>query len=90
MMSWSEYVVIDRKDGQLVPGMPTGLSVTHFMGALGLSGLAAYYGLYEIIKATAEDSIVVGGAAGAVGMMAVQIARKLIGCRKVGMLHPFE
>lgn len=83
MMSWSEYVVMDRKDIFHIPLMTSGLSVTHFMGSFGLTGLTAYCGLYDVVKATADDSIVISGAAGAVGIMAVQIAKKLIGCKKV-------
>jgi NADPH-dependent curcumin reductase CurA len=53
------------------------------VGALGLPGLTAYYALHEIVKVTKDDSIVISGAAGAVGTMAVQIAKKLIGCKHV-------
>lgn len=59
------------------------MPVTHFLGALGLPGFTAYYALTQIVKATAKDAIVVSGAAGAVGTMVVQIAKKMIGCRKV-------
>lgn len=82
-MNWSEYVIMDLKDILSIFLTPPGLSVTHFMGSLGLTGLTAYYGLYDIVKATADDSVVISGAAGAVGSMAVQIARNLIGCQKV-------
>lgn len=63
----------------------SGLAVTHFLGALGLTGLTAYYGygLKEIARAGPEDTVVVSGAAGATGSMAVQIAKKMLGCKRV-------
>lgn len=82
-MSWSEYVIIDQKDIYPIPLSTPRLSVTHFMGSLGLAGITAYCGLTDVVKATQDDSIVISGAAGAVGTMAVQIASKLIGCKKV-------
>lgn len=42
-------------------------------------GLTAYFGLTEVGKTKAEDTVVVSGAAGATGSMAVQIAKKIIG-----------
>ncbi|KAF0322941.1 quinone oxidoreductase [Colletotrichum asianum] len=59
------------------------LPITHFLGALGLPGHTAYYALTQIVKAKKGEAIVISGAAGAVGTMAVQIAKKMIGCRKV-------
>jgi hypothetical protein len=50
---------------------------------LGLPGLTAYYGLKTIVKAGPADTLVVSGAAGATGSMVVQIAKKLLGCKKV-------
>jgi NADPH-dependent curcumin reductase CurA len=55
-----------------------------YVGALGLTGLTAYFGLLEIGKAKAGDTVVVSGAAGATGMVAGQIA-KIKGCRAVGI-----
>lgn len=82
-MSWSEHVIMDQKDIYPIPLSAPGLSITQFMGSLGLAGLTAYCGLCDVVKATPNDSIVISGAAGAVGTMAVQIAKKLIGCKKV-------
>ena len=52
-------------------------------GALGLTGLTAYFGLTEVVGTKASDTVVISGAAGATGMMAVQIAKKIIGCKRV-------
>lgn len=59
------------------------MSKTHYLGALGLTGLTAYFGLTEVVNTTKDDIVVVSGAAGATGMMAVQIAKHIIGCKKV-------
>lgn len=79
---WTEYSIDDAKNVYPLNPQP-GLPETHFLGSLGLPGLTAYYALYEIVKASSKDAIVVSGAAGAVGSMVVQIAKKMIGCRKV-------
>lgn len=79
---WTEYSIDDAGNVSVIEPQ-AGLSVTHFLGALGLPGFTAYYALTQIVKAADKDAIVISGAAGAVGNMAVQIAKKMIGCRKV-------
>lgn len=80
---WREYVVVNAKDCQSLPELPGNLSVTQYLGALGFTGLTAYYGLVEVVQATAADSVVISGAAGATGSMAVQVAKHIIGCKHV-------
>jgi NADPH-dependent curcumin reductase CurA len=55
-----------------------------FLGALGMTGMTAYFGLLEIGQPKAGETVVVSGAAGAVGALVGQIA-KLKGCRAVGI-----
>lgn len=81
--TWSEFVVLDAATSQALAPLPRNLPVTHFLGAFGASGLAAYTGLYKAGEATPEDTIVVSAAAGATGSMAVQIAVKLLGAKRV-------
>lgn len=81
-LNWTEYAVVDSPSCQPTPELP-GIGLTHFLGALGLTGMTAYYGLKEIARAGPDDTVVVSGAAGATGSMAVQIAKKMIGCKKV-------
>jgi NADPH-dependent curcumin reductase len=54
------------------------------IGTLGMPGLTAYFGLLEIGKPQPGDTVVVSGAAGAVGSVVGQIA-KIKGCRAVGI-----
>ncbi|KAL3476245.1 hypothetical protein BJX99DRAFT_258567 [Aspergillus californicus] len=79
---WAEYSVDIAKNVSPIESVP-GLPVMHFLGAFGLPGFTAYDALMLIVKATTGDAIVVSGVAGAVGMMVVQIAKKMIGCRRV-------
>lgn len=80
---WTEYAVVDAGDLKPLPDLPNSLSVTHYLGALGLTGLTAYHGLVDVGKATADDVLVVSGAAGATGSMVVQIAKKILGVKRV-------
>lgn len=79
---WAEFAVMDAKACRPVQEIP-GVALTHWLGALGITGLTAYYGIKEIARAGPDDVVVVSGAAGATGSMVVQIAKKLLGCRKV-------
>ena len=55
-----------------------------YLGTLGMPGMTAYFGLLEIGKPKSGQTVVVSGAAGAVGMVVGQIAR-ILGCRVVGI-----
>ncbi len=55
-----------------------------YLGALGMTGLTAYFGLTKIGVPKAGETLVVSGAAGAVGSMVGQIG-KLLGCRVIGI-----
>ena len=55
-----------------------------YLGTLGMPGMTAYFGLLDIGKPKEGDTVVVSGAAGAVGMVVGQIA-KIKGCRVVGI-----
>jgi len=60
-----------------------GVSPTTALGVLGATGLTAYFGLLDVGQPKAGETVVVSGAAGAVGIVVCQIA-KLKGCRVVG------
>ncbi|SBT90198.1 hypothetical protein GA0115233_101640 [Streptomyces sp. DI166] len=55
-----------------------------YLGTLGMSGLTAYFGLIDIGRPEPGQTVVVSGAAGAVGSVVGQIA-KILGCRVVGI-----
>jgi NADPH-dependent curcumin reductase CurA len=55
-----------------------------YLSALGMTGLTAYFGLLDVGKPEAGQTVVVSAAAGAVGSVVGQIA-KIVGCRAVGI-----
>lgn len=77
-----QYVATDGKgflqvDPKLAP-LPT------YLGALGMTGLTAYFGMLEVGKIQPGDVVLISGAAGAVGSVAGQIA-KIKSCRVIGI-----
>ena len=77
-----EYALSDGKGVTKVdPGVA---ALPTYLGTLGMTGMTAYFGLLEEGRAAAGETVVVSGAAGAVGSAAGQIA-KLKGCRVVGI-----
>lgn len=79
--TWSEYNIADASACSAVEKVGD-LSESHFLGAFGLTGLTAYWGLH-VVRAGAGDTVVVSGAAGATGSMVVQIAKHMLGCKRV-------
>jgi len=77
-----QYAVVPGKD--LVKVDTRIAPLTSFLGTLGIAGLTAYFGLLDIGKPKAGETLVVSGAAGAVGMVVGQLA-KIHGCRVVGI-----
>ncbi|HET7503708.1 MAG TPA: NADP-dependent oxidoreductase [Kofleriaceae bacterium] len=77
-----EFALSDGRD--VFPGDPRLAPLPVMLGTLGMPGLTAYFGLLDIGKPVAGQTVVVSGAAGAVGSVVGQIA-KLKGCRAVGI-----
>ena len=63
---------------------PTLVPLPVYLSALGMTGMTAYFALLEVGTPKEGDTVVISGAAGAVGSIAGQIA-KLKGCRVVGI-----
>jgi NADPH-dependent curcumin reductase CurA len=82
-IGWNELAVMDAKVLQPAPPLPGGLAITHYLGALGLTGLTALYGFKIVGESKTSDRVVVSGAAGATGSMVVQIAKHMVGCKEV-------
>ncbi|WP_107073119.1 NADP-dependent oxidoreductase [Streptomyces rubellomurinus] len=77
-----EYAVSDGRG--VIRVDPALAAPSTYLGALGMPGLTAYFGLLEVGALKEGDTVVVSGAAGAVGTVVGQIA-KLKGCRVVGI-----
>jgi NADPH-dependent curcumin reductase len=82
MFGVQEYALSDGKGVNKVDPRLAPLPV--FLGTLGMPGLTAYFGLLEVGAVKAGDTVVVSGAAGAVGMSVGQIAR-IKGARALGL-----
>jgi len=82
MLGWQEYAVSDEKSIRLVD--PALAPITTALGVLGMPGMTAYFGLLDICKPQKGETVLVSGAAGAVGSYVGQIA-KIRGCHVVGV-----
>jgi NADPH-dependent curcumin reductase CurA len=82
MLGWQRFFAGVPEGIAKLPPIPLPLEA-HF-GLLGHIGLTAYFGLVEIGKCQQGETLVVSGAAGAVGSIAVQIG-KLLGMRVIGI-----
>jgi NADPH-dependent curcumin reductase CurA len=77
-----EYAVSDGWD--FVKVDPNVFPLPAYLGTLGMSGLTAYFGILDTGQPKAGETVVVSGAAGAVGSVVGQIA-KIKGCKVVGI-----
>jgi NADPH-dependent curcumin reductase CurA len=82
MLPWREQIISAEKGLRKIDAL--GVPDSYYLGILGMPGLTAYVGLNHIAKPKAGETVVVSGAAGAVGMIVGQIA-KIEGCRVVGI-----
>ncbi len=81
-LGWQEYAAarggtLRKIDTRLAPPQA-------YLHVLGTTGLTAYFGLFDVAKPKPGDTVVVSGAAGAVGQVTGQLA-KIAGCRTVGI-----
>ncbi|MED1740178.1 NADP-dependent oxidoreductase [Bacillus swezeyi] len=81
-LGWQEYSAVPETNLQKID--PSLAPVTAYLGILGMTGLTAYFGLLDIGRPKAGETVVVSGAAGAVGSAVGQIA-KIKGARVVGI-----
>ena len=85
MGGWQEYSVVDGNAvGALRKVDTTHVPLSHYLGAVGMPGVTAWYGLVKIIAPKEGDTVVVSAATGAVGSAFAALA-KARGCRAVGM-----
>jgi NADPH-dependent curcumin reductase len=84
LLGWQDYAVVPAQGAGAPVKMPQGIPIPLAMSALGLTGITAYFGLLDVGRPAAGETVVVSGAAGATGSAAGQIAR-IKGCRTVGI-----
>ena len=82
---WQDFVVVEPGAGILgVNVIPEGVPPILALSVLGVTGLTAYWGLLDLGRPAAGETVLVSGAAGATGSVAGQIAR-IKGCRVIGI-----
>lgn len=82
---WQEYSVVDASQPGALRKVDTAqVPLSHYLGAVGMPGVTAWYGLVKIIEPKAGDTVVVSAASGAVGSAFGALA-KARGCRTVGI-----
>lgn len=85
MGGWQEYSVVDGNAPGMLRKVDTShVPLSHYLGAVGMPGVTAYYGLVKIIAPKAGETVVVSAATGAVGSAFAALA-KARGCRAVGI-----
>lgn len=81
-LDWQEFSIAKESTVRKID--PNLAPVSAYLSVLGMTGLTAYFGLLDIGKPKAGETVVVSGAAGAVGSIVGQIA-KIKGARVVGI-----
>lgn len=81
--NWQDFDVVSP-DRALIRAIPDGFSFIEALGPVGMNALTAYFGLLEIGKPQAGETLLVSGAAGSVGANVAQIG-KILGCRVIGI-----
>lgn len=91
---WRDFVVFNNKNNNKIKSAEyippyiiepiENIPLSARLGILGLTGLSAYFGLFELCSPKENETIVVSGAAGAVGSIVGQIG-KILNCRVIGL-----
>ncbi|TCP10032.1 NADP-dependent oxidoreductase [Caldimonas thermodepolymerans] len=85
MGGWQEYAIVDATQrGVLQKVDARRIPLSAYLGAVGMPGVTAWYGLLKLIQPQPGQTVVVSAASGAVGSVVGQLAR-LRGCRAIGI-----
>ena len=83
LLGWQTHAILSTAIGGATK-LPPNLPLTSALSLFGMTGLTAYFGLLDIGQPKEGETVVVSGAAGAVGITVCQLA-KIKGCRVVGI-----
>lgn len=83
MGAWATATIV-AADTLTAVSASEGIPLSYYLGILGKPGLSAYFGLLDICQPKSGETVVVSGAAGAVGMVVGQLA-KMRGCYVIGI-----
>ena len=84
LLGWQEHALVGGSTGAMVNALPDGVDLVDSLSLFGTTGVTAYFGVLDVGQPKAGETMVVSGAAGAVGSIAGQIG-KIVGCRVVGI-----
>jgi NADPH-dependent curcumin reductase CurA len=84
LTGWQDYLVASASAPMMAVPEIADVSPSLYLGALGMTGLTAYVGIFDIGRPKPGETVVVSAAAGAVGSVAGQLA-KIQGARVVGI-----
>ena len=85
MGGWQQYSVVDaRKPGLMRKVDTSKIPLSAYLGAVGMPGVTAWYGLLKICQPKPGETVLVSAASGAVGGVVGQLAKSR-GCRAVGI-----
>jgi len=84
LIGWQDYFLGGGAEAMPMMVLPPGIPLTAALSIYGVTGMTAYFGLLDLGQPKAGETVLVSGAAGAVGSIVGQIA-KLKGCRAVGL-----
>ena len=87
MLGWQRYAVLDG--ARRAAPVPAGVPGDKALGVFGLNGQTAYWGLYDLGRPAAGETVLVSAAAGATGSLVGQLAR-IAGARVVGLAGSAE
>ena len=82
--AWETHSVADGSDLMSIIEPEPGIPLEEYLAALGPSGMTAYFGLFDIGKPVAGDTMLVSAAAGGVGSLVGQLG-KIAGCTTIGL-----
>jgi NADPH-dependent curcumin reductase CurA len=84
LLGWQDFACVTPTGSTSLTKLPPGVDLATALGILGMTSIAAYFGLLDVGQPKAGEMVVVSGAAGATGSVAAQIA-KIKGCTVIGI-----
>jgi NADPH-dependent curcumin reductase CurA len=90
MQGWQQYQIADMANPEQISGLRVlnpdpEIPLSNYLSGCGVTSLTAYFGLIKIGKPRIGETVLISGAAGAVGSAAGQFAKNIYGCRVVGI-----
>lgn len=83
MVGWGDYAVLNPEKINTKLNVQPGVPLLAYLSALGMTGLTAYFGTIKVGQLQKGQTLIVSAASGATGSMVVQVAKHLVGAKKV-------